>query len=230
MSRSCDRSRGSLNMHVWYCMQSREYDSGSGGNGATLRSSVCAGVHGSRLHIACTHLPRSCLLPAPLPHLSNTHAMSRRRLPLTLCSTPAAAPSPSTSGSCQATCRVSGGGLLPGPHRIEGSEQSHTRSSVPLRLCSQQAARSCPVPYLPHAARGSPTGPSSRPRAPSPHPALPPGDALSYLFSHRGTSEESDAASNTGWGPNQIQAGLAAGVPRHSRRVGLASAAGSCCR
>ncbi|KAI3433616.1 hypothetical protein D9Q98_003425 [Chlorella vulgaris] len=32
------------------------------------------------------------------------------------------------------------------------------------------------------------------------------GDSLSYLFSHRGTSATSSATSNTGWGPNQIQA------------------------
>ncbi|PRW58639.1 hypothetical protein C2E21_2984 [Chlorella sorokiniana] len=31
------------------------------------------------------------------------------------------------------------------------------------------------------------------------------GTSLSYLFSHRGTTNSSNATSNTGWGPNQIQ-------------------------
>lgn len=33
------------------------------------------------------------------------------------------------------------------------------------------------------------------------------GTSLSYLFSHRGTTNSSNATSNTGWGPNQVQVG-----------------------
>ena len=33
------------------------------------------------------------------------------------------------------------------------------------------------------------------------------GTSLSYLFSHRGTTNSSNATYNTGWGPNQIQVG-----------------------
>lgn len=41
------------------------------------------------------------------------------------------------------------------------------------------------------------------------------GDSLSYLFSHRGTTNSSNATANTGWGPNQIQVGgrAAAAMP-----------------
>lgn len=49
------------------------------------------------------------------------------------------------------------------------------------------------------------------------------GDSLSYLFSHRGTTNSSNATANTGWGPNQIQVGqrlLLKGLLRWHMRPG----------
>ena len=104
----------------------------------------------------------------------------------TLCSTRAAAPSQSTSGSSLATCRVRRAGL-----RFKAGGR---------RAASPTLAQH--VPWLKNFL--------AWPRIALPaclHPApVAAGDSLSYLFSHRGTSRNSSAAANTGWGPNQIQA------------------------
>lgn len=57
------------------------------------------------------------------------------------------------------------------------------------------------------------------------------GSSMSYLFSHRGTTNSSNATANTGWYPNQIQVwgGGGLGLPAGLRAGGRSAVLGNSC-